>query len=83
MIADGLAALDESGINSASRIRSIVAFKTFLEEKNNFVDRLKRPDKQNISNELLQMVLTTLDSYIYTSMNMQFFSVRRKGKLSK
>ena len=80
VLSDGLAALDESGISTANRIRRIVALKTFLEEKNDVVERLKRPDNHNISNELLQMILTTLDSFIYTAMNMEFFNVRRKGE---
>ena len=80
VLSDGLAALDESGISTANRIRRIVALKTFLEETNDVVERLKRPDNQNISNELLQMILTTLDSFIYTAMNMEFFNVRRKGE---
>ena len=79
----GLAALDESGICSESRIRKIVSLKSFLEERSNCVERLKRPDSESMTNELLQMVLTTLDSYIYTCLNMQFFNVRRKGRLMK
>ena len=79
IICDGLAALDESGISSEERIKHIVALKTFLEDKTDFVERLKRPDSENMTNELLQMVLTTLDSYIYTYLNLQFFNVRRKG----
>ena len=82
LISDGLGALDESGIHAISRTKQIIAFKNFLEEHNDVLDRLKRADSQNMSNELLQMVLTTLDSYMYTSMNMQFFNVRRKGRLS-
>ena len=83
VICHGVGSLDESGISSEARIKNIVALKSFLEEKNDFVERLKRPDSENMTNELLQMVLTTLDSYIYTSLNMRFFNVRRKGKLSK
>ena len=81
VISDGLGALDQNGIDVQSRIERIVIFKTFLENKNNMIERLKRADKQNMTNELLTMVLTTLDSYIYTTMNMQFFNVRRKGRL--
>ena len=82
LISDGLGALDESGIHAISRIKQIIAFKNYLEEHNDVLDRLKRADSQNMTNELLQMVLTTLDSYMYTSVSMQFFNVRRKGRLS-
>ena len=82
LISEGLGALDESGIHAESRIKQIIAFKNFLEEHNDLLDRLKRADSQNMTNELLLMVLTTLDSYMYTSINMQFFNVRRKGGLS-
>ena len=83
VICNGLAVLDESGIETETRIRQIIALKSFLEEKSDFVERLKRPGSENMTNELLQMVLTTLDSYIYNYLNLQFFNVRRKGKLSK
>ena len=79
VISEGLGALDESGIDVKGRIKLIITLKTFLEANNNFVDRLKRPGREDITNELLQMVMTTLDSYIYTFMNLQFFNVRRKG----
>ena len=79
VISEGLRALDESGMNVKTRIKRIVALKMYLEQRNEMCKRFKRADHQNMSNELLQMVLTTLDSYIYTSMNLQFFNVRRKG----
>ena len=83
VISNGLAVLDESGIATETRMRQIIALKSFLEEKSDFVERLKRPDSENMTNELLQMVLTTLDSYVYNYLNLQFFNVRRKGKLLK
>ena len=83
VICYGLTALDESGIETESRIKHIIALKSLLEDKSDFVERLKRPDMENMTNELLQMTMTTLDSYIYNCLNLQFFNVRRKGKLSK
>ena len=79
LISGGLLALDDSGIDVKTRIIRINALKNFLEDKNNMINRVKRADNMNMTNELLEMVLTTLDSHIYTSMNMQFFNVRRKG----
>ena len=79
IISDGLAALDESGIDVKARIMRINSLKLFLEEKNDMIQRVKRADTTEMTNELLQMVLTTLDSFVYTSMSMEYFSVRRKG----
>ena len=79
LISEGLAALDESGIDVKTRILRINSLKMFVEQKTDMAATLKRADNQNMTNELVQMLLTTLDSYMYTSMTMQFFNVRRKG----
>ena len=82
VIGDGLSAMDDSGISSETRIRHIMLLKQFLEDKVDFIGRLKRPQGE-LSNELLQMVLTTLDGYFYISLNMQSFNIRRKCNLVK
>ena len=79
VIGKGLSALDSSGMSSEIRIRHIILLKKFIEDNSNLIERLKRPTC-DLSNELLQMVLTTIDGYFYTSLNMQFFNIRRKGK---
>ena len=81
VICHGLAALDESGLSSETRINDMISMKAFLEENNDLVERIKRPDRLSMTNELLQMVLTTIDSYFYNQLNMQFLNIRRKGKL--
>ena len=75
-------ALDETGIPSESRVRNIYKLKCFLDEKTDPVQRLQRPDKENISNELLQMLLCSLDSHIVTFLNLSHFNARRKSTLT-
>ena len=80
VIGNGLLALDSSGLSSETRIRNLILLKKFLEDNCNLIERLKRPIC-DLSNELLQMVLTTIDGYFYTSLNLQFFNIRRKGRI--
>ena len=79
-ISNGLIkALDDRGIPSETRIKYLVALKQFMEDKNKLLSRLSRPDSKNITNELYQMVLCSIDSHILSSINIQFFNPRRKS----
>ena len=79
IISRGLSALDTSGISSDLRVRNLINLKNFLIEKNNLIDRLKRPDSKNITNELFTMTLCSIDSHIFTYLNLEFFNPRRKS----
>jgi hypothetical protein len=72
-------ALDVSGVSSQTRIRYLVALKKFLEDQNPVLERLKRPDSRNITNELYQMILCSIDSHILTYLNVEYFNPRRKS----
>jgi hypothetical protein len=75
-------ALDLTGISSQIRIKYLVALKHFIEDKNSLLDRLKRPDSKNITNELYQMILCSIDSHVFTYLNIEFFNPRRKSTAS-
>ena len=77
----GLGALDESGVRAELRIKHLIALKSFIEERVNLLERLRRPNENSMTNELLQMILTTIDSYFFNSLNLEFFNVRRRGKV--
>ena len=49
-------ALDVSGVSADMRIKYLVAIKHFVEEKNKLLDRIKRADSANITNELYQIM---------------------------
>ena len=72
-------ALDVSGVSSQTRIQYLVALKKFLEDQNPVLERLKRPDSRNITNELYQMILCSIDSHILTYLNVEYFNPRRKS----
>ena len=72
-------ALDKSGVHAEDRIRNVLRLKEFIEDKNSVVDRLTRAGKDFITNELYQMILVSLDSHIYTYINMDYFHPRRKS----
>ena len=78
-IAMGLSSLDVSGRSCDERVKSLIVFKNFLIDKNSIFDRLKRPDKKNITNELFMMTLCSIDSHIITYLNLEFFNPRRKS----
>ena len=79
VISSGLSAFDESGLSSESRIQNLVNFKNFLMQKNNIFERIRRPDSRNITNELYMMTLCSIDSHIFTFLNLEFFNPRRKS----
>ena len=72
-------ALDKSGITAEDRIKNIVKLKEFIEKKNSIVNRLTRASKDYITNDLYQMILVSLDSHVYTFLNMDYFNPRRKS----
>ena len=76
VISKGVKALDESGRSSENRVKSLINLKNFLVEKNDIFERLKRPDKKNITNELYTMTLTSIDSHLFTYLNLEFFNPR-------
>ena len=71
--------LDSSGIRSMERCRLVFNLKTFLEEKINTLDKLKRPGSLEMTAELLQMIYCSLDSHIVSYLNIEFFNTRRKS----
>ena len=75
-------ALDESGVSSEIRIKYLIDLKTFIEDKNPVLDRIRRPDSKSITNELYQMILCSIDSYVFTYRNVEFFNPRRKSTAS-
>ena len=75
----GFSALDQSGVRAEVRIDYLIQLKSFVEEHVNLLERHKRPGENSMTNELLQMILTTIDSYFFNSLNLEFFNVRRKG----
>ena len=75
-------AMDVSGINSESRVEDIYNLKTFLDQNINPTDRIQRPGRDSISNELLQMIHCSLYSHIVSFLNMSYFNARRKGTLT-
>ena len=75
-------ALDKTGLSSEDRIQHIYSLKCYLDDEIDPVHRLKRPGKESISNELLQMVHASLDSHIVTFLNMAHFNARRKSTLT-
>ena len=82
VLSRGLHAFDDAGPNSVERIHAVIRLKTFLLEKNQTLQRLKRPDSKHITNELYQMVLCSVDSHVCTYLNLQFFHPRRKSTSS-
>ena len=80
LISDGIiGALDTKCQSADARIQSIIKLKDAIEAKNSVIERLRRPSKEDITNELYQMTLATLDSHIYTYVNMKSFHPRRKS----
>ena len=79
LVSRGLSAFDESGRSSEDRVRSLICFKNFMVDKNNIFDRLKRPNDSNITNELYMMTLCSIDSHLFTFLNLEFFNPRRKS----
>ena len=79
VISSGLSAFDESGLRSEERIMNLVNFKNFLVQQNNIFERLQRPDSTNITNELYMMTLCSIDSHVFTFLNLEFFNPRRKS----
>ena len=79
LIATGLSAFDESGRCSEDRVKDLVSLKDYLVEKNNILERMKRPNSRNITNELYTMTLVSIDSHLFTYLNMEFFHPRRKS----
>ena len=75
----GLSAFDVSGKTCDERVRSLINLKNYIIEKNNVLDRLKRPNNKSITNELYMMVLCSIDSHIFTYLNLEFFNPRRKS----
>ena len=63
-------------------MKNIHILKTFIDEKIEPVERLKRPGNDSISNELLQMIKCSLDSHIVTFLNISHFNARRKSTLT-
>ena len=82
VVSNGLLAMDESGVRSDKRVKALLNLKNFLLEKNNVLDRLKRPDERHLTNELFQMTLCSIDSHICTYLNLEFFNPRRKSTSS-
>ena len=79
LVSMGLSALDVSGMGSDERIKKLVNLKNFIVEKNKILARLKRPDEKNITNELFMMTLCSIDSHLFTYLNLEFFNPRRKS----
>ena len=79
LVSMGLSALDVSGMGSDERIKKLVNLKNFIVEKNKILSRLKRPDEKNITNELFMMTLCSIDSHLFTYLNLEFFNPRRKS----
>ena len=82
VISNGLLAMDESGIKSEERVKSLMTLKNYLLEKNDILERLKRPDEKHVTNELFQMTLVSIDSNICTYLNLEFYNPRRKSTSS-
>ena len=75
-------ALDKTGVSSEDRVSNIFKLKKFLDELTDPIMRLKRPEKETITNELLQMLHCSLDSHIITFLNMSHFNAHRKYTLT-
>ena len=78
-ISSGLSAFDESGVSSRDRILNLISLKNFINDQNSVLDRLRRPSDRKITNELLMMTLCSIDSFVVTYLNLQFFNPRRKS----
>ena len=72
-------ALDTSGISSMERCRRIYKLKTFLEQKIDIINKIKRPTSTEMTAELVQMIYCSLDSHIVSYLNIEFFNPRRKS----
>ena len=81
-ISKGLMAMDHSGLPCDSRLMALINLKEFLDREIYVIDRLKRPDDCSITNELYQMVLCSIDSFVCTFLNLEFFNPRRKSTSS-
>ena len=79
IIGNGLSAFDDSSLCSDDRIRRLLEFKRYLLEKNDIFERIRRPDNDSITNELFVMTLCSIDSHIFTYLNLEFFNPRRKS----
>ena len=71
--------LDKSGISAEERIQNIFNLKTFLDKNVDILEKVKKVEKTNITNELYQMINISLDSHITTYANLEMFNPRRKG----
>ena len=75
-----IGALDTSGRTADQRARALMKLKDSLELNSTSVtSRIRRPSGEDITNELYQMTLVSIDSHIFTSINMEFFHPRRKS----
>ena len=80
LTSDGIiGALDTSGQSADARIQSIIKLKDAIEAISSVIERLRRPSKEDITNEVYQMTLATLDSHIFTYVNMKSFHPRKKS----
>ena len=71
--------MDVSGISSMDRCLNIINLKMFLSEKIQAISKISKPTPDEISSELYQMIQCTLDSFIVSYINMEFFNPRRKS----
>ena len=80
-ISEGIiGALDTSGLSADQRIRALMKLKDIIELNSTPVtSRIKRPEGVDITNELYQMTLVSIDSHVFTYINMKFFHPRRKS----
>ena len=71
--------MDVSGISSMDRCLNIINLKMFLLQKIKAISKISKPTPDEISSELYQMIQCTLDSFIVSYINMEFFNPRRKS----
>ena len=81
IISEGIiGAMDTGGVSADTRVHALIKLKEVIEVKSSSVlERLRRPAKEDITNELYQMTLVTIDSHLFTFINMKFFHPRRKS----
>ena len=74
-----ISSMDISGVESQERCKMVHALKTFLNDKICVLSKVKRPSSREITSELFQMLNCTLDSFIISYLNIEFFNPRRKS----